>query len=82
MAVYRNAPTCPYCGKVIAKEIHSRGNPYNPVYGDSFLRWDYKPHWCIKGAIAKRKERKEFKKRMKEKGIDVNNLFNDMNKQK
>jgi len=72
MAVYREAPKCPYCGKVIAKGIYKKENPFNPVYGDSFLRWEYKKHWCIKGVIAKRKQAKELLKLMKENDIDIN----------
>ena len=75
MAVYRKTPKCPYCGKVTAKAIYKRQNPNNPVFGDLFIRWGYKKHWCLKSAIAKKKQAKEFKKRMKEKGIDINNLF-------
>lgn len=82
MAVYRETPKCFYCGKPIASAVNRKQNPYNPVFGDSFVRWDYKKHWCIKGAIAKRKERKEFRERMSAKGIDIDNLFKNIGKGK
>lgn len=71
MAVYRETPKCPYCGKVIAKGIYKKQNPFNPVYGDSFLRWEYKKHNCKEG----RKAKKEMQQRIKDEGVDFDNLF-------
>ena len=69
MAVYRETPKCPYCNKPIAKAIHKKQNPYNPAYGDSFIMWNYKRHWCLKGVIVKRK--------MKKNRIDLSEIFKD-----
>jgi len=47
MAVYRNPPTCVFCGKVIAKEIHTKRESWQPpIYGDSFIGWKYFKHNC------------------------------------
>ena len=49
MAVYRETPKCPFCGKVIAKAVIKEkilGQPL--LYGDNFLRWDYLNHKCKK----------------------------------
>jgi hypothetical protein len=51
MAIYRKQPTCPYCGKVIAKGVY-KDQSHLPfmmrVIGDTFLRWEYKKHNCKK----------------------------------
>lgn len=39
--VFRDPPTCPFCGKVIANAIYNT----NPNFiGDSFSRWEYENH--------------------------------------
>lgn len=73
MAVYRQTPTCNYCGKSIAKAIY-RDQSHLPtmlrVIGDTFIRWDYKKCKC-KGA---KKARKEMKKSAIK--LDINKFLN------
>ena len=73
MAVYRETPKCPWCGKVIAKPIMKIRMPWQaPVYGDDFERWEYSNHKCKKAP----KQSKEDKAKWKE-------IFdNILNKQK
>jgi len=53
MAVQRNIPTCPFCGKKIAKAIYRKHLPWeSPFYEDDFIEWKYIKHNC--------KERKKF----------------------
>lgn len=51
MAVYREPPKCPYCGKIIAKANY-RKVPDN-FFGDSFQNWEYIKHSC-KGTRKKK----------------------------
>lgn len=55
MARYREAPKCPFCGKVIAKAKY-RDQSNLPLQmqliGDTFEGWEYEIHEC--------KEQKEF----------------------
>lgn len=58
MAVDRPTPTCPYCGKPVAKPIYEKYKGLSSVmrpFGDSFIRWKYKKCKC-KGARKARKE--------------------------
>ena len=61
MTVYRETPKCPHCDKVIAKGIYKKQNPYNPIYGDTFLRWEYEPHECEKGKLFKAELRQKYR---------------------
>lgn len=45
MAVFREEPKCPYCGKQIMKAIYEdRPN----FFGDSFSHWEQVSHICWK----------------------------------
>lgn len=74
MAVARPTPTCPYCGKIIAKGVYKNqsGIPFMlRVIGDTFLRWDYIKHTCKGKREADKKMKAEIKKsidEMKKKG--------------
>ncbi len=49
MAKYRKTPTCPGCGKAIAKAIHRKQESWQPPFcGDTFIRWEYIKHNCKK----------------------------------
>jgi hypothetical protein len=51
MARYRRPPTCPHCGKVIAKAVYLDQTDLplmQRVIGDTFIRWDYNKHTCSK----------------------------------
>ncbi len=51
MAVYRQTPKCPKCGKIIARGIYADQSDTPMVMrkiGDSFIRWEYLPHKCKK----------------------------------
>lgn len=61
MAVYREAPKCHFCGKVIAKAIH-RDNIPNFI-GDTFSHWEYFDCNC--------KDAKEWRKGTKSKRSDL-----------
>ena len=73
MAVYRETPKCPWCGKVIAKPIMKIRMPWQaPVYGDDFERWEYSNHKC-----------KKTPKKSKEDSAKWKEIFdNILNKQK
>lgn len=61
MAIARTTPTCPFCGKAIAKAIC---NSYEGVpsflvpIGDSFIRWEYFDCNCKDSKKLKRDENK------------------------
>lgn len=55
MAVYREVPTCPFCGKIIAEAITSNSKKI----GDNFIRWEYNNHNCKQ----MRKHQKELSKK-------------------
>jgi len=59
MAIYREAPKCPFCGEVIAKAKY-RDQSDLPVsvqlIGDTFEGWEYEEHSC--------KEWEDFKSKM------------------
>ena len=49
MAVYRDVPKCPWCGKIIAKEKKTFYYPWQePIIGDDFQGWEYLDHKCKK----------------------------------
>ena len=52
MAKYRNIPTCPSCGKPIAKAKYRNIDNF---YGDTFDGWIFKKHIC-KGILIKKIE--------------------------
>jgi hypothetical protein len=55
MAIYRETPKCPFCGKVIAKaKLRFRLPWQQDFYGDDFIGWEYIKHNC--------KEKKKFLK--------------------
>ena len=59
MAVYRETPKCPHCGRPTAKAV--RQHTSSTFIGDNFLYWD---RWLCEceGAVAEReKMREEFK---------------------
>lgn len=64
MAVSRQTPACPYCGKDLARAIHKNYSDLprfvRPI-GDSFIRWEWLNHTC-KG---QRKAEKEWQKKIK-----------------
>ena len=67
MAVCRETPKCPYCGRIIAKAILKDESDLPMIMqtvGDTFIGWKDKKCHC-KGA---RKARKENSKRLKDKG--------------
>lgn len=41
MAVYRETPKCPICGKPTAKSVY---DTKSEIIGDRFIRWDYINH--------------------------------------
>ncbi len=55
MAVYREAPKCIHCGKVIAKAKYESKEHF---LGDTFIGWEYIEHNCEK-KIKLIKEKKE-----------------------
>ena len=62
MAVYRPTPTCPYCGKIIAKGVYKNQSKIPSmlrVIGDTFIRWDYIEHTC-EGKKKADKEMEDF----------------------
>ncbi len=64
MAVYRETPTCPFCGDVIAKGIY---NTKSQKIGDNFIRWEYKNHSC--------KKMREWKKKQPKIEFDIEQLI-------
>ena len=56
MAIARNAPTYPFCSKVIAKAVMKIRYPWQPpIFGDDFSHWKYIKHNCReKEKMAKR----------------------------
>jgi len=50
MTIHRSEPTCPYCGKKIAKAVYNQ-NADN--IGDNFIRWEYISHKCRKTPMQK-----------------------------
>ncbi len=65
MAIYRKAPTCPYCGEVIATAIYRDQSkiPFmQRLIGDTFIRWEYKEHRCEGKIKADEEAEKEYKK--------------------
>lgn len=60
MAIHRDPPKCPFCGKVIGKgkyKDQSKTPPQLQVIGDTFESWDIEEHECP--------EMKEFKEQNK-----------------
>ncbi len=57
MALSRNIPECPFCGKQIAKPVYEKPEPHEPLFfGDNFSHWEYKKHSC-KGLREMKKEK-------------------------
>lgn len=51
MAIFRKAPTCPFCGKPIARAIYKeqKNVPIHELFiGDTFEQWEYFNHFCEK----------------------------------
>jgi hypothetical protein len=52
MARYREAPKCPFCGKVIAKAKYRNQSDLPAsmrLIGDTFEGWEYEEHECKEG---------------------------------
>lgn len=62
MAVSRKIPTCPFCGKDTAREVHKNYSDLprfmRPI-GDSFIRWEEIAHAC-KGLRKWQKEQRKI----------------------
>lgn len=80
MAVYREPPTCPFCGKVIAEAIYKDYSGYSIMQvpcGDSFERWKFKKHSCKEAKeywenFYKTPEGKKLKKALMHLGKNMN----------
>jgi hypothetical protein len=69
MAIHRETPTCPFCGKPTAKAIYKDQSNvpwFMQMIGDTFIRWEEIKHSC-KGM---KQFEKECKKAAKESGLD------------
>ena len=61
MAVYRQTPTCPFCGKIIAKAVMYTRLPHQPPkYGDDFSHWEYFKHNCKKKPIMSKEDKEKI----------------------